>query len=186
LANEAIQTRRVEHATPRRIGAVLAVAVVIGFLAWVALGDDDSETRGPDSKAATVTDLQNLASEVAHPIYWAGPRGATTYEVTRNTRGDVFIRYLPDGVPVGDHRPNYVTVGTYPFRRAFATLEESARRRGTKSGSLPNRGIYVVSEERPNSVYLAYRGQDLQIEVFAPSSRRARQLVTSGQVQPVG
>jgi hypothetical protein len=35
-------------------------------------------------------------------------------------------------------------------------------------------------------VYLAYRGQDLQIEVFSPSPSLARQLVTSRRVRPVG
>jgi hypothetical protein len=188
VTNEAIKTTPGhERATPLRLGAVLAVAVVVGFAAWlVFIRDDDSEPSGPNSKAATLTDLQEVASQVGHTVYWVGPRAATTYELTRNDRGDVFIRYLPSGVPVADPRPNYVTVGTYPFRRAYATLQASARRPGTTSGPLPNRGVYVVNRERPNSVYLAYRGQDLQVEIFAPSSKRARQLVTSRRVQPVG
>jgi hypothetical protein len=35
-------------------------------------------------------------------------------------------------------------------------------------------------------VYLAYPDVDLQIEVFDPTGGRARQLVTSGQIVPVG
>jgi hypothetical protein len=176
----------IQRAIRLRFGAILAIAVVIGFVVWlVFLRDSDSGNSGPSPQAASASGLQKLASEVGHPVYWAGPRTRTTYEVTRNSRGDFFVRYLPAGVPVGDQRPNYVTVGTYPFTAAYATLQKLARREGTTSGSLPNRGIYVVGGERPNSVYIAYRGQDLQVEVFAPSASRARQLVTSRRVQPV-
>jgi hypothetical protein len=169
-----------------RLGAVLVIAAAAVFLIWLVLIRDDSGNGGPASTAVTVGELHNLSAEVDHPVYWAGPRPATTYELTRTKRGDVFIRYLPDGVPVGDERPNYLTVGTYPYRRAYATLRQSAEREGTKTGSLPNGGIYLIGPERPNSVYVAYPGQDVQIEVFAPSEKRARELVTSGRIHPLG
>lgn len=170
-----------------RLSAVLAVLVIVGFLIWLIFirEGDDSADSGPNSTPATVSDLQNLSADVNHPVYWAGPRPDTTYEVTRTGRGDVFIRYLPQGVDVGDERPNYLTVGTYPFKRAYQTLQQSAERQGTRTGTLPDNGIYVIGPERPNSVYVAYRGEDLQIEVYAPSSRRARQLVTSGRIRPL-
>jgi hypothetical protein len=169
-----------------RLGALLVVAATAAFLIWFVLVRDDSGNGGPTSTAVTVGELQNLSVEVDHPVYWAGRRSATTYELTRTERGDVFIRYLPEGVAVGDERPNYLTVGTYPYRRAYATLRQSAARKGTKTGSLPNGGIYLIGPERPSSVYVAYRGQDVQIEVFAPSAKRARELVTSGRIQPLG
>jgi hypothetical protein len=176
-----------QQMTRLRIAAVLAVAAVVGFVAWfVLIRDTDSGNNDrPKSEAASATELQNLAREVGHPVYWVGARAQHTYEVTRNSRGDVFIRYLPADVPVGDQRPNYLTVGTYPVSAAYATLQKSARRKGTISGSLPNRGIYVIGRARPSSVYLAYRGQDLQIEVFSPDPSLARQLVTSRRVRPV-
>jgi hypothetical protein len=168
-----------------RLGAAVAIVAVVAFVIWFAFirGDDDSEPKGPNSQGATLAELQNLPSEVGHPVYWAGRQDGTTYELTRTGRGDIYIRYLPAGVPVGDERPNFLTVGTYRFRNPYATLQKTARQDGTISGSLPNRGIYVVNRDRPNSVYVAYRGQDLQIEVFSPSAKRARQLVTSGQVE---
>jgi len=170
-----------------RVGAVLAIALIAGFLIWlVFIRDDDSVNDGPNSTAVTVSDLQNLSVEVDHPVYWAGPRPATTYELTRTARGDIFIRYLPQGVQVGDERPDYLTVGTYPVPRAYATLRQSARREGTTTGKLPNQGMYLVGSEQPNSVYVAYRSEDVQIEVFAPSARRAQELVTSGRIRPLG
>jgi len=174
--------------TRLRLGAVLAIAAVVAFVVWFAFirDSDSSENAGPNSQGTTLAQLQNLPSEVGHPVYWAGDQPGTTYELTRTERGEIYIRYLPAGVSVGDQRPNYLTVGTYPFKNAYSTLRARAREGGAVSGSLPNRGFYVLSRSRPNSVYVAYRGQDLQIEVFAPSAKRAREIVTSKQVIPLG
>jgi len=183
-------TGTAQEDTPRiarlRLSAVVAIALVAGFLIWLVFIRDDSGDTGPNSTAVTASDLQNLSVEVDHPVYWAGPRPATTYELTRTARGDLFIRYLPQGVQVGDERPDYLTVGTYPVPRAYATLRQSARREGTTTGKLPNQGMYLVGSEQPNSVYVAYRSEDVQIEVFAPSARRAQKLVTSGRIRPLG
>jgi hypothetical protein len=187
VATEAERTSSSQRKARLRLGAALAIAAVVAFIVWFALiRDSDSEKGGPNSQGTTLAQLQNLPSEVGHPVYWAGRQPGTTYELTRTTRGEIYIRYLAAGAPVGDEQPKYLTVGTYKFRNAYATLRERARQEGAISGSLPNRGIYVLSRDRPNSVYVAYRGQDLQIEVFAPSAKRARQLVTSSQVKPLG
>ena len=45
--------------------------------------------------------------------------------------------------------------------------------------------LLIGSRTRPTSVYLAYPGSRVQVEVFDPSAREARRLVASGQVQPV-
>jgi hypothetical protein len=187
VATEADRTSTNQRNRRLRLGAVLAIAAVVAFIVWFAfIRDSDSENSGPNSQGTSLAELQNLPSEVGHPVYWAGRQPGTTYELTRTTKGEIYIRYLPAGVPVGDQRPNYLTVGTYQFRNAYAALRERAREGGAISGSLPNRGFYVLSRNRPNSVYVAYRGQDLQIEVFAPSAQRARQIVTSKQVKPLG
>jgi hypothetical protein len=181
------QRRSAQNSQRLRLGAVIAVALLVGFLAWMLLrGDDDSGPKQAEPAAATESDLLTLDSESGHPVYWVGPRPGTKYEVTQTGNRNVYIRYLPKGVPLGDERPNYLTVGSYPFAKAYATLKQSARRKGVKSGSLPNDGIYVVNRERPNSVYVGYPETDVQIEVFAPSASQARQLVISGKLRPVG
>jgi hypothetical protein len=180
--------RRSAHEPRRfRLGAVIAVALVVGFAAWLLMrGDDDSGSNQPEPVATTVSDLRRLDEQSGHQVYWVGPRPGTKYEVTRTGNGNVYIRYLDRSAPIGDERPNYLTVGSYPFKGAYATLRRSARQQGTRSGRLPGGGIYIVSRDRPNSVYAAYRGTGLQIEVFSPSASQARQLVASGDLRPVG
>jgi len=46
-------------------------------------------------------------------------------------------------------------------------------------------GLAFVDRQHPTSVYLAYPGIDVQVEVFDPSAGQARRLVTSGQIAPL-
>ena len=182
--------RTAGRSTPRRIrlGAALAVAFALGFGAWLVLrgGDERSSGDGPVSAPATPAELRALPAQAGHPVYWAGPREGFTYEVTRPTDGNVYIRYLPPGVSAGDKRPAFTTIGTYPRANALRELRQLASQSGAVTIRLRNRGIGVYTRARPESVYIAYPGRGLQIEVYDPSPRKARQLARSGRVTPVG
>ena len=177
-----------------RIGAVVAVALLIGFVVWLLVrggGGNGSSTEstatGPavGPVAATEGRLRSLSIDEGHPIYWAGPTANTTYELTRTSSGRIFIRYLPKGVPVGVDKANYTIVGTYPVPNATGVLQGLAKKSGEQKLSVPGGGIAVYSTSQPTNVYVAYPGSNLQIEVFDPSADRARRIVTSGQVVPV-
>jgi hypothetical protein len=171
-----------------RIGAVVAVVVVVAFVAWLIFrdgGDDNNTPQGPSSSAASVAQLRSISDETGQPVYWAGPRLDYTYELTRTTDGNVYIRYLPPGTAVGAQEPNYLTVGTYPRRRAERGLKRIARRQGSVSFTIPDSGFAVYSRARPNSVYIAYPGEDVQVEIYDPNATRARRLARSGRVRPI-
>jgi hypothetical protein len=176
-----------------RIGAVVAVALLIGFVVWLLVrGDGDGSGTGSTTTgsaygpvAATQGDLRSRSIDEGHPIYWAGPKSDTTYELTRTSNGRIFIRYLPKGVPVGVDKADYTIVGTYPVPNATGVLESLAKKSGEQKLSVPGGGIAVYSASQPTNVYIAYPGSNLQIEVFDPSADRARRIVTSGQVAPV-
>jgi hypothetical protein len=135
--------------------------------------------RGPE--LVRPAGLEALAGELGHPVYWAGRRAGAGLELTRRG-GNVFVRYLPAGARVGEERP-LLTVATYPLADAFAATRSAA------TGGVPvpvgGGGIAFYSRERPTSVYLAYPGSEVQVEVFSPSARQARDLVASGAVTPV-
>jgi hypothetical protein len=171
-----------------RVGAVVAVALVVAFGAWLIVrggGDDGSSARAPESSAATVEQLRGLPGQTGHRIYWAGSPAGFTHELTQTTDGNVYIRYLPSSVPVGTERPEYLTVGTYPRRKAFAELRGLARRPGSVSFEMARGGLAVFSRDRPHSIYVAFPKQDLQVEVYDPSARTARRLVLSGRIRPI-
>ena len=170
------------------IAAALAVAIAVGVAVWLlASGDDEgSGPRRAPAKAASIRALNAFAGSLAHPVYWAGSQPRFTYELSRTKDGRIYVRYLPPGVKLGDRKPNYLTVGTYPQRNAFATLRATIKKQKAQTIRLAGGGLAFQDKGRPTSVYLAYPGQEFQIEVFDPSPARARELVSSGQIKPVG
>jgi hypothetical protein len=174
-----------------RVGAVIAVAVAIGLVVWLVAirsggGSSKSESGSIRARSASPDRLSSLARDVGHPIYWAGPAENTTYELTKTTGGNIFVRYLPQGTPVGTQTADYTIIGTYPVKNAYNVLNELARKGGESSFPAPRGGFAVYARSSPSHIYLAYPDvKDVQIEVFDPSPSRARELINSGRVTPV-
>jgi hypothetical protein len=175
-----------------RLGAVLAVALVAGFVAWLVLRDGSTGKPASQASPAPATAkvvrsgrLRELAATLGHPLYWAGTRPGTRYELTRAAAGNIFIRYLSPDARVGDRRPAFLAIGTYPVADAFVRTRRAGKRPGAVVVKLLGGGIAVYDSARPLSVYFAYPGSRVQVEVFDPSGRTARDLVVSGQVVPI-
>jgi hypothetical protein len=175
-----------------RIGAAIAVAIAIAFVAWLLVrnNDDSSNASGTTTSigpvAASQDRIRELATDAGHPVYWAGAKEDSTYELTRTSNGRIFVRYLPGNVPVGTREAAYTIVGTYPVSNAYQVLHQLAKKQGETSFSAPHGGFAVYQASHPTNVYVAYPGSNLQIEVFDPNPEHARALITSGDVKPVG
>ena len=175
-----------------RIGAVLAVALVAGFVAWLLLRSDTANKPAPHASptptVATVVPtgrLRELAAVLDHPLFWAGTRPGMGYELTRTAAGNIFIRYLPPNAGAGDPRPAFLTIGTYPVPDAFARTRTAGKRTGAVAVGLKGGGIAVYDSARPTSVYFAYPDSKVQVEVFDPNARTARNLVVYGRIVPI-
>lgn len=182
-----------------RVGAILAVALGAGFLAWVLLDDNDAAEPTPAVTSAptaaiqglarpsiqSVGDLRTAAGSSRVPFYWAGPREGTRLELTRAPTGAIFIRYLPPETRPGDLKP-FLTVATYPRRNGFAEVRTASRNGESRRIKLAGGGIAVYDPDQPRNVHLAYPGQAYQIEVFSPEAGVATRLVSTGAIRPIG
>lgn len=137
-------------------------------------------------RAATAAELRALPAEVGHPVYWVGADDEATYELTRTGDDRVYVRYLPQGVAVDTPDPHYLTVGTYPTPDAVATLRRAAAATHAETFDAAAGGVAYADAKHPGSVYVAYPGADVQVEVYDPDGARARALVTSGQLAVLG
>jgi hypothetical protein len=187
--SHAPKSERVTRRPQFRIGAVVAVALLIAFGVWVYVRSSGSSSNKPVPARAgavpvTPTVLGSLAGASSSPIYWAGPRTGFTYELTKTADGRVFIRYLPHGVPVGAVEP-YLTVGTYPIANAYAVTSTLASESGAIRVAVPDGGVGFYDTSRPTNVYLAFPGTNSQIEVYDPAAGEARRLVMSGEIARV-
>jgi hypothetical protein len=144
-----------------------------------------ASTSASGASSTSPAALASLARSLGHPLYWLGARNGYTYELTRTRQDQVYIRYLPPGVKVGAREP-YTTIGTFPFHGAFAAILAVARQKNATTIKLPNGGRAVVTSNNPKDIHLAYPGGQYEIEVFDPSAARARQIVSSGRLTPIG
>lgn len=173
---------------PIRLGVLIAVLFAIAIVVWMVTsgGDDNStsnEARAPE--AAQPTAIAELAESRGDPVYWAGEQGDITLELSETEGGRVYVRYLTGDAQPGDARAEFLTVGTYEFAQPIPALERLANQfRGVKRKA-PNGGIVYFTRDKPTNVYLAYPGEDVQIEVYHPDPKVAKDLVTSGQIVPV-
>ncbi len=136
------------------------------------------------AQAVTPERLAALAVSLGEPLYWAGTATGVRYELSQSP-GRVFVRYLPRGVAVGSDQP-YLTIGTYLVRNAFAITSASARNAGSIRIPIDGGGVAFYTRSRPTNVYLAYPRTGIQIEVFDPLAGRARDLVASQSIAPIG
>lgn len=175
--------------SPLRLGAVVALALAAGLVAYFLLRDDDGNSGTPAeagrARAVTIEELRSFAASAERPVYWAGPRAGLTYELTGTKEGRVYVRYLPPGVPVGDRSTRHLTIATYPWPNAYANTRAAGRRAGHVISQLGRDGVAVWPESGGTNVYFARRGADHQVEIYDPTPGRARALVVSGGLSPV-
>jgi hypothetical protein len=204
--NEQLTTRPAEGPSPpggvrgavssrrARLGVLIGLVVLIGVILWLTVGRSDSSSSSSNLTGSLVatpiapvalsqSGLSTLARTVGQPIYWAGPRQGFLYELHRTANGNVYIRYLPQGVAAGAPGAKYLTVATYPFRSALPALNNvtSGRHVAIASG-----GVVLVSPTYDKSVHLAYPKVNYQVEVYSPTPGEALSLAQSGQIQPAG
>jgi hypothetical protein len=149
-------------------------------------GSDRSKQARPGARGpvvVTLDSLRALAESVEHPIYWAGQQPGD-YELTVDANGNIFIRYLRAGEPVGSRRTS-LTVATYPFAKGYDILRGVSRGPGETTGHTPDGGLVVVGKVKPNNAYISYPGTDLQIEVYDPKAGRAFELATAGAISRI-
>jgi hypothetical protein len=176
-----------------RLGAVIAIAIAAGLGIWLATRDTGSGSSAPTTTPSstgkqvvpiTVKGLQTLVAALQRPIYWAGERAGTTYELTRLDDGRIYIRYLAAGAKVGSPKPA-LTVGTYPDTSAASDVSRRASDSGSVRVPAPKGAVAFYSKSRPTNVYLAFPGAAYQIEVYDPNPYQARALVRGGKIVPV-
>ncbi len=166
---------------------VLSVALIAMVVVWLTRDDSSSSTPAEgEPEAVTATQLSEFAAERGKPVYWLGERRDDTYELTDSTSGPVYIRYLTGGAEAGDERAKFITVATYPTDNGVAALRKAAgEQSGAKLAKTDDGAVLLIDPSSPDNAHLAYRGANLQIEVYSPVPGEALRLAARGDVQPV-
>jgi hypothetical protein len=167
--------------------ALVAIAAALGVVLLARVldnGEGGGGERGNEPRSVSLQELRAFADSLSHPLYWAGSLPGFKLELTRSRDGNIYVRYLPNDVPTGDKRGLFTTIGTYPMRDAFGTVKRAGRREGAVETPAPGGGIAVSLQAR-SSVYLAYPGTEVLVEIYARQPGRANELLRAGRVGPV-
>lgn len=169
--------------------ALVAIAAVL-LVVWLASDDgDDGDSAKSESGGAEIVSTEALRDAVSGadaPVYWAGEQKGTEVELSQAGAGRTYVRYLTGGAEAGSSSADFLTVGTYAHANPVAALRRQGKEPGGVIGSAPGRGTVYFNRNDPKSVYLAYPGVDVEIEIYDPNFTRALQLTNSGQIVPVG
>ena len=173
-----------------RVVAVVALSLAAAYVVWVvAVRPVDADApRAPAAVPGlrlSESSLKALAASLGRPVFWAGRRPRTSYEVVRASRGELYVRYLPRARRARQDGRAVLTIATYPQPNALARLRAEARQRGLTTVRLRGGGLAVFDPRVPTNVYLARPRSGFQIEVYDPSPGIARRLVVSGRVTPL-
>jgi len=174
---------------------VIAIAIAVAALVWLLFikdgGDDPQSDKAAASKSVEVVSADRLLDAIAgagYPVYWVGEEPDVSYEVTRITgdRREFYVRYLPPDAEAETGDP-YLTVGSYQVTDALGVTQRQADEPGGSSSfPVDGGGIALPNGTDPRSVYVAYPGIDVQIEVYSPEAGEALELVRSGALTPIG
>jgi len=169
--------------------ALVAAALIAGC------GDDGDDTTTAKTttealagKPAIVdaAQLADAAERRGEPIYWVGERDGKQIELVESDSDRVYVRYLDEGVEPGVRSAAFLTIATYPEQDPVAALRrEAKKRKNAEIARGKDGGVVLIDPDKPNSVYVAYPGDQFQIEVYSPDVREALKLATSGAVDPV-
>lgn len=172
----------------RRLRLILAAALSVGLIVWLVVRDDGdgSTSNSNGAEIVSVDELRETAADGATPIYWAGEQEGTELELSRPGGGRVYVRYLSEDAEAGDPRPDFLTVGTYTQADPVSALRRQSKESGGVLAKAPGNATVYFDRTQPSSVYLAYPGVDVQIEVYDPDFKRALQIVNSGQIVSAG
>lgn len=185
----------IRNPTAATVLSVLVVAIIV--ILWFALGSSSKKVN-PSAVAQTNTSSlirNNIAQtipqliayqrKVQHSIYWIGPFKGFTYQLTTTKNGDVYLRYLPQGVKANDPQSKWTIIGTYPGTNAYQAVQTNITK--FKMHSLPvlYHGVSAWSDKHPNNVYVAYPGLPELIEIYDPTKGDAQKFADSSLLAPV-
>lgn len=181
--NSGTDTKKIRSYVALALVGLAAVLLVV----WLVSGDDDdSSGSSGEARVVSAEELEDAVAGEAEPVYWAGEQEGAELELSQPEGGRTYVRYLTGGAEAGDERADFLTVGTYVQPDAVKALRDQAKASDGVLGTAPGKAVVYFNRDQPASVYLAYPGVDVQIEVFDPNFTRALQLVNSGQIVPVG
>lgn len=169
------------------ITAIVTSLLVLGFTSIFTNKSATTATQTTTGQLAlSEAELKSVVANLNSVVYWVGPLENAKYTLDVTDAGAAFVRYLPNGEGANDTAKNYLIVATYRVNAAYDAIKTAGNEQDGIGLMTSDGAAVYYNKNASTNVYMAYPGQDLQIEVFDPSPGKALQLVnTTGLVKPI-
>lgn len=171
--------------------ATVSLLSLAGLALW-AIGSGPSGRPAPDpadrfdgARRVSLEVAEEMARATGHPVFWAGRLPGMGIAMNRDSRTNVQVRYLPEGVDPETERDSFLTIGSYPYGRALEATTRLAGEPGRIEIDLPD-GVGFLDRTGDDRIVLALRSHpDLQIEVVHPRPEWALAVIRRGAIVPI-
>lgn len=159
------------------VTAVITLVLTLGLSSLFATNPLDTTTlaaRISGGVALSEDELKDVVQQLGETVYWSGSERGAKYTINAQNVGAIYVRYLPDGKGISDTAPKYRVIATYKEANGYdATLAAGNQANGVTVARPDGSGVLYYNKNTPTNVYLAYKTQPYQIEIFDPSAEVA-------------
>ena len=156
------------------VSAIVTVAITLGLSSLFAPNQLDTTTlaaRISGGVALSEDELRDVVRELGETVYWAGPVRGAKYTINAQNTGAIYVRYLPGGKDISDNSPRFRVIATYKEENAFdATVAAGNQANGVSLNRADETGVIYYNKNSPTNVYVAFKTQPYQIEIFDPEA----------------
>ena len=165
------------------VTAVVTLVLTLSLSSLFATNPLDTTTlaaRISGGVALSEDELKDVVSKLGETVYWAGPERGAKYTINAQNVGAIYVRYLPNGKGISDTTPKFRVIATYKEDNGYdATLAAGNQPNGVSFAKSDGSGVVYYNKNTPTNVYLAYKSQPFQIEIFDPSADTSLELANS-------
>ncbi len=159
------------------VTAIITMALTLGISSLFGPNQLDTTTlaaRISGGVALSESELKNVVAELGEDVYWAGPVRGAKYTINAQNTGAIYVRYLPGGKDISDNSPRFRVVATYKEQNAYeATLAAGNQPNGVSLARSDEKGVIYYNKQSPTNVYVAFKSEPFQIEIFDPEAETA-------------
>jgi hypothetical protein len=172
------------------IGAVATLAFA-GLAVWAfAPGLDGERSNDPadpfdGARRVSLEAAGEMARSTGHPVFWAGRIPGMEVAMSHDSRMNVHVRYLPEGVDPETERDAFFTIGSYPYGRAFEATARLAGEPGRTEIDLRHGVGFIDRLGGDRLVFVLKSHPDLQIEIDHPRPDQALEALRQGTIVPI-
>ena len=136
--------------------------------------------------ALSESELISIVKKLNRVVFWSGPQKNAKYTINASAKGQIYLRYLPNGQGLSDTNANYRVIATYDVQDAFKSTQAAANQSNGISLSNPDGAAVFYNKATPTNVYMAYPNLNYQIEIFDPHENTSINLAsTSGTITKI-